>query len=147
MEELTAENVNELYRACLFKEGEEVLDPILVEGIVNKFAFDRAKIKRYEVEISEMLSNLPKEFHRDTGGGWSFLNACMTRSNTQWGEHSDIEKLMCLGIASGQVELLMPRDTWGFMPGGTPYFMVIPLSSARQWGPLDDAIQRCCQGD
>lgn len=127
MRKLTAENVNEVFMTCLFQEGEEVLDATIVEGVVNKFGFNYARIEEHKTEISELLAGLPKGFQKDIGGGWSFLNACITKEGIQWGEHLDIEKLMCLGLASKQVELPIPRDMWGIIPGGVPYFMVVPL--------------------
>lgn len=72
-----------------------------------------------------MLSELPKEFKKESGGGMSFLNACNTSKGEQWtGEHAKMEQLFALGIASGMVECLLPRELWSSLPGGVPYYVV-----------------------
>jgi hypothetical protein len=72
-----------------------------------------------------MLSDLPDEFQASGGGGWSFLNACMTKTGEQWtGMHPTMDKLFMLGIAAGKARWLMPRDMWSVLPGGMPYVSV-----------------------
>jgi hypothetical protein len=48
----------------------------------------------------------------------------MTAEGKQWGEHSNIEELLCLGTAIGKVHFQFPRDMWSMFPGGMPYFSV-----------------------
>jgi hypothetical protein len=56
----------------------------------------------------------------------SFLNACMTKDDNQWGEHQNMEQLLALGIAIGYARILLPRNMWSVLPGGVPYFSVGP---------------------
>lgn len=121
---LTASAVNVIFTDCLFKEGEDTSDRVAVEGVVSNFGFHPARIESHREEIVALLTLLPKEFHEHAGGGYSFLNACMTNNGTQWGEHVNVEQLLVLGIGIGRAKILLPRDMWSAMPGGMPYFMV-----------------------
>lgn len=125
MSKLTATAVEAVFMDCLFKEGEDTSNPVVGDGVIHKFGFHRDRLAAHEPEIKAMLNELPDEFQSDKGGGWSFLNACMTRDSEQWGEHQNIEQLMALGIASGKAKLMMPREMWSILPGGMPYFQVI----------------------
>lgn len=129
MKTLTSENVESVFRACLFRDGEDTSQAKIVEGVVNKFGFHPERVAAHKTEIAEMLNGLPDEFRADKGGGWSFLNACMTKSGDQWGEHRNIEQLLALGIASGQAKMLLPREMW--QPGGMPYFSVVSAQTAN----------------
>jgi hypothetical protein len=122
---LTPENVSNTIKACLFdKEPEDKSKAVIVEGIVARFGFDPSKLKEQESNITEMLTQLPKEFLKSGGGGFSFLQACMDKDGNQWGEHRNMDELVCLGIAIGKVRYCMPREVWTVLPGGVPYFTV-----------------------
>lgn len=132
MKKLTAANVTEIIEDCLFKDGEifngqPPKDAVLVKGIVQNFGFHPGRLAAHKAEILELLHQLPDEFqdiNNGGGGGWSFLNAYMTKDGVHWGEHNNIEELLCLGIATEQAEILMPREMWSAFPGGMPYFEV-----------------------
>ena len=97
---------------------------LVVEGIVQSFGFSREKISEHKKEIRALLDSMPKEFHKDTGVGMSFLNLCMTKNGVQWGEHSDMEALVVLGIAAGMASYCLPRPMWSALPGGMPYVVI-----------------------
>ena len=94
---------------------------LVVEGIMRKFCFSKEKIDGHKEEIRALLNEMPKEFHKDTGGGMSFLNLCMTKDGDQWGEQLNVEALVVLGIATGMASYLMPREMWSILPGAVPY--------------------------
>ncbi len=128
---LSAKVVHETLLDCLFPEGdgdvsiiEVPADSISVDGIMNRFIFRREAVERHRTEIEAMLAELPDNFQKDKGGGWSFLQACMDRQDNQWGEHRDMAALFALGMAIGRVEYLLPRPMWGALPGGMPYLVV-----------------------
>ena len=130
---INARRVEEVLCDCLYQE-EEIKEPgvppegaILVEGIVRKYGFHPDRLENHRVEVVEWLKALPDEF-RDSGGGWSFLNACMDRNGNLWGEHPSMEALVCLGIGLGLVEFGLPRESWTVLPGGVPYFTIKVLS-------------------
>lgn len=113
---LTAQNVEKLFAKCFRETGEPI------EGIGGSAALDTSA---HESDIAEMLAQLPAEFQRSGGGGWSFLNACMDKGGGQWtGLHSTMDKLFMLGIAAGKAQWLMPREMWPLLPGGMPYVVV-----------------------
>ena len=108
--------VETLFASCISETGADV------EGIMATMRLDTTG---REEEIGAMLSELPDEFQSKIGGGWSFLNACMTRDGEQWtGLHSTMDKLFMLGIAAGKARWLLPRDMWEALPGGMPYVSV-----------------------
>lgn len=129
---LNSENVEAVLKDCLFKEGEDMSNPVIAEGVMQKFGFHKERLESHAQDIADMLSGLPNSFHADGGGGMSFLNACTTEEGDQWGEHTSIDNLLCLGIASGQAKILFPRGMWSALPGGLPYFVV----GIKQKSPL-----------
>ena len=130
--ELTAKNVMDVLYACFYdtseveKRGKEAVmkEAIKIKGIQNHFGFNPEQVKKHKENIKSMLAQLPDSFHKNSGGGMSFLNACMTKDDIQWGEHMNMEALFCLGEAAGFVKPCMPREVWGMLPGGMPYYVV-----------------------
>lgn len=124
--ELTATNVNKIFEDCLFKtEPKPGTNFIHAQGIVANVGFDPNKIEFYANDIKQLLDNLNENFNESSGGGWSFLEACMTKDNVHWGEHKSVEQLMLLGIAAGWVKYLFPREMWNILAGGMPCFVVV----------------------
>lgn len=128
-DKLTAKNVEAVFTDCLFNHETDA-EPVLVDGVVHKFGLSRKRLDENAEKIKEMLADLPHQFHFDKGGGWSFLYACMTKDEEQWGEQATAEKLVVLGIATGQVKFHFPRDMWYMFPGGMPYFVVKPSENS-----------------
>ena len=127
--ELTSEKVEEIFLDCLFKEheiieGKPSLEPVEVKGVVNNFGFHPKRLAIHKDQITELLQELPPEFFQDSGGGWTFLNACVDKHGNQWGEHQNIEQLFCLGIGLGMVKYQLPREMWAVLPGGMPYVVI-----------------------
>lgn len=122
--ELTSANVRKVFMDSLFKDGEKIHNPIIVDGITMRVGFHPERLMSHRQEIEDMLSQLPTEFNQHTGGGCSFLIACNTKSGKQWGEHRNIEELFALGIGTGKVEYLFPKEMWSILPGGVPYLVI-----------------------
>ena len=117
---LTSENVEAIFKDCLTDERS-----FIVHGVRKRASFDREKVEAHEEEIMQMLMQLPTQFHRPGGGGWTFLNMCIDRDGNQWTDLHDMQdKLVCLGRAIGSVEFLMPRDWRKVFPGGMPYIVI-----------------------
>lgn len=122
--------VSDIFVSCLYtgeeisKDGDIPPGAISVNGILHKFAFNPQRIEIHRQEVKEFLSQLPVEFHQTSGGGWSFLQACMDRDGNQWGEHVNMDQLFCLGLGLGMVESLLPREMWKELPGGMPYYVI-----------------------
>lgn len=118
--QLTVDNVESLFRACLRNEGN------VVEGIMIKAYMDA---EGQEENIASLLSQLPDSFQKTGGGGFSFLGACETQDGEQWtGQHQMMEKLFMLGFASGKANFCLPREAWSALPGGMPYITVDPAA-------------------
>jgi hypothetical protein len=122
--ELNSKNVHETLLECLFDEGEPTDGYKVGEGITKKVGFHPLRLEANRSKVEELLAQLPDDFKAEGGGGSSFLNACLTKDGQQWGEHSNIEELLLLGTALGSVSYPMPRELWGALPGGMPYFAI-----------------------
>lgn len=119
---LEANKVQELFDKCAMKD----IDPesVLIKAAVGVASMLPSKLKEHKEEIRELLMELPEQFRASSGGGWSFLNACMDKNGRQWGEHNHIDMLLVLGLGIGLVEFCLPRDMWECLPGGVPYFVI-----------------------
>lgn len=123
--ELTSENVDKIIRECLFKQDENTANFIDGSAVMWKIGYHPERLKSNEENIKSMLSCLPDDFMKSKGGGMTFLNACMDRNGKQWADlHETVDKLVSLGIASGQMSFCLPREMWDVMPGGMPYIVV-----------------------
>ena len=132
--ELTETNVKNVFDQCLLTQEpiEEAAlpqpsgtDHTLVEGILHRFTFDTNVLELHREEISNMLAQLPDQFHSDRGGRWSFINSCDNKQGRQWADHHfTMEKMWSLGIAVGKAQYSMPRDLWPSLHAGMPYMVV-----------------------
>ena len=130
--ELTAENVRDVLKGCLWQDlplGVDIEDidgAVVVVGIARKFGFRKSALETRAGDIAELLGQLPAQFIETRGGGWSFLNACNDKDGRQWTDfHMDMEALFALGIAVGKARWCFDRDLWPSLYGGMPYVMVI----------------------
>lgn len=144
---LTAKAVQDVLTKCFYTDAEigpavpkePPVGAVCAEAVRAKYAFHPKRLEAAKPEIAGLLQGLPDLFHeapsklsdgdlirdgRNPGGGWSFLNACMTRDDVQWGEHSNVDELLALGVAAGYVRWSMPREMWRVLPGGVPYFII-----------------------
>lgn len=121
--QLTAARVKELVMKCLFDDAATITEDNSVKaaGILHTYVFNKKAVEKNTEEIKQLLSCLPEAFH---AGGHSFLAACMDKDDRHWGEHVDIEGLVCLGLAAELVKYCAPRSFWTALPGGLPYFQV-----------------------
>lgn len=122
---LTAENVHNVFINCLFKEGESQDIFVKAEGVITNVGFHPDRLKNNEGYIQDMLDCLPEAFRKDSGGGWSFLNMCNDKNDEQWADlHQTMDELVCLGLATGKMSYLLPRELWKALPGGMPYLVI-----------------------
>lgn len=135
---IDANKVEEVFKDCLFtgnevgKDGKPKGEMIQIEGIVTKYGFHPRRIKKHKNKIIGFLDELPTQFHKYHGDGWSFLNLCNTKDGKQWtGMQLRMEQLICLGMAIGKVKYCLPKEMWSALPGGVPYIMIEDLRRQR----------------
>ena len=121
---LSAINVSTVFNDCLFSVDEDSSDMIKATSIQLNVGFCEERLKSHDDDIQSMINELPDSFKKDGGGGMSFLNMCVTKDGFQWGEHNNMDQLVALGIATGKMSYLMPRELWSSFPGGMPYLIV-----------------------
>src|SRR5436189_2852974 len=116
---LTKDKVQEIFFDCLFNEGEDTTNAVMVEGITTTVGFHPERLNHHTEDIELLLGELPNEFKASGGGGWSFLNACDDKHGKQWtGLHQVMEMLFQLGMGINKVKCLLPREVWSDLPGG-----------------------------
>ncbi|MCU1496041.1 MAG: hypothetical protein JWO62_3805 [Acidimicrobiaceae bacterium] len=123
--ELTADKVWAIVADSMFKDDEEKVNPLLVEGITAAIGFHPDRLKSHKLEILELLHELPDSFQDKDGQGESFLKACTTKEGVLWGNPRQTEMLFILGLGAGVVKMQPPRSLWKILPGGVPYLAVI----------------------
>ena len=102
---LSPERVTQVFMGSLFTPGENTDDAIVARGIVTNVGFNRERLEQQRDAIVEMLNELPLPFRASSGGGWSFVNACLDKNGDQWtGLHSVMEQLFLLGLAIDKVK-------------------------------------------
>ena len=125
MKKLTSENVTETFKSCLYGDNSNIESAKIVEGVMMKVGFNPDKLIEKKEDIQEMLSQLPKEFQKSGGGGYTFLNACQDAEGNQWtGLHQVVDELLCLGLAIDKISFPLPKEMWSVLSGGMPYFVV-----------------------
>ena len=118
--ELSTENVKIIFEKCV----DDSDSGVVFSGPVHEYMLSEEKLKEEEDNIYSMLKQLPDEFMRNSGGGMSFLNACVRKDGVQWGEHYVIEMLLILGFGIKKAAYCLPKEMWSALPGGMPYFVV-----------------------
>jgi len=120
--------VIEIVEECLHDDlsmNNDNVKPVIVEGIINDFYFNKSKLDKHKDEIYDMLLELPDGFKKSSGGGWSFNNMLDTKSGIQWsGIHAVMEMLLVLGIGINKVEYCAERKYWEYLPLGMPYLVI-----------------------
>jgi len=133
---LTSENVCLVFRDCLWDDkdhegrsnDEMAAKSVVAKGIAVTVGFNPEMVKQHTESISAMLDELPESFSQ----GMSFLAACDDKGGQQWtGEHRVMEQLFLLGMAVGRVKECLPREMWVLLPGGAPYYLVVPAHAAK----------------
>lgn len=109
---------------CLFEDDEPKDNFVTGLGILHNFGFHPQRLEECRYDVYDYLSQLPHTFRKDGGGGWSFLEACVTSDGVQWGEHANMEQLFALGCALKLAEPLLLRERWAMLPGSVPYFVL-----------------------
>lgn len=130
---LTSENVEMVFKDCLWSDAElEVLDreeigqrSLKVRGVSVNIGFNPERIEKNKDNITNMLSQLPKEFKK----GQSVLVASNNSDGERWTSlHIFTEQLVSLGLAIGRARFCAPRAVWHLLPGRMPYLMVTETS-------------------
>ena len=105
-----AEKIDVIFSNCLFKKGDDASKCITVDGNGRTVKFYADRLNAHEVEIEEILSELPEKFKWFYGGG-TFEDACNDKNSEEWTGfefEQEVEPLFELGIALGRVEYCKP---------------------------------------
>jgi hypothetical protein len=128
---LTSDNVEKIFKDCLFGEEENTEISVIAEGILFKVGFHPDRLEKNKPDIIELINQLPEEF--STGGGWSFIGMCNDKESNQWtGLQKIMDELLLLGVAIGKIIYCIPRDFWKILPGGMPYIRILEDSEIEK---------------
>jgi len=122
---LTAQRVDELFRYCLFKAGQDPQNALRVEGILREyFVLHGARVQESREHIEALLAELPLEFQQFHGGGWAFTFVGHDRVGYVWTRQEHIkERLVVLGLAIDRIQFLALREKWKDCRGGPPFLV------------------------
>lgn len=125
LKKLTDENVWEVYNKCICKRDElnNIADEELVkvQGIINWYTFNRQALEQERKHILSLLSQVTYRIRH----GMSIERVCYNKRQEIWtGSIQTIEALVCLGLAIGKVEYLLPRATWCLLKKKMPYVIM-----------------------
>ncbi len=121
-----ADRVLAMVRDCLYCDAPLTVVPediVRVDGIVHTFGFNPKFVEANRSKIESLIEEIvPEPFHKDGGGGWTFLSLCNNKRDEQWADdHATVEALYVLAAAIGRARFCMPREWWHALPGGVPY--------------------------
>jgi hypothetical protein len=109
---------------ALFEEDEDTEPNVEVQGVIHQYHLHPERLESHREQVRGWLDQLPDEFRESKGGGWSFLQVCVTKDGEQWtGMHLVCEWLLVLAIGLKLGSWPLPSDFWSVLPGGVPYFV------------------------
>ena len=126
---INPEEVRTVLKECFYNQEElkngKPENIVIAEGITRKFGFNPIRLEEKRSKVIVWLEALPRQFHKDGGGGWSFLNMCNQADEVRWTDSQQcMEELLCLGLGLGLIRYCMPREFWGIHPGSVPYLVI-----------------------
>lgn len=121
---IDANAVVETLKQCLFTQ-EEInaapngvpLNVVWVQGVQMQFGLHPERLESTREQVQQWVHALPEQFN----AGWSFLQMCVDREGTHWGEHRNMEALLVLAIGLKLMKYCAPKEVWPLLPGGVPY--------------------------
>jgi hypothetical protein len=130
--ELTTLTLGRIAADCRAANDAPESQVIQVLGARFRGRFNPAKLQEHRATITDLVSQLPKEFHRDGGGGWTMLKACVRQDGVQWSDTQTAPDILaCLAIAAGAAQWALPRELfdWNRLPGAMPYLIIGPTEA------------------
>lgn len=98
---------------------------VIVDGLAVTVGLHSTRLESHRQQVIEWLALMPHQFRKDSGGGWSSLNACLEADGTLWTqEQKRVFELLTLAIGLGVAKWLLPREDWGRLPGRMPYVQI-----------------------
>lgn len=123
---LTVECVRATYNDCLFRAGDDTLQLVEAEGVLNNGRLHKGRLATHRDQIVAMLAKLSDDFRHEIGGGQQFMFACLDRDGFGWTtDHQVVDQLIQLGVATGQVAYCIPRYFWDMLPHQQPFIVIM----------------------
>jgi len=127
------EAVNTAFRNCLIEDDEIGSDGLptveytKIPGIRADYGLHTERLQTHKEEVKNWIQQLPDNFMKSGGGGWTFLNLCNTKDGEQWTDfHQRMEQLVVLASGLGVAKFTIPKMLWSTLPGGVPYIVFDP---------------------
>lgn len=125
------DEINKILISCLYTNEELGALPTMnktppgmipARGVMLSVGFNPTMIDLRRNRIHEILTEINPSFKE----GISFMDLPFDKDKNQWGEQRNADQLLVLGIAIGELKILMPREMWPMLPGGMPILQYKP---------------------
>lgn len=120
---LSFENVHKIFKQCslndkeIGKKGEPLVPFSAGEGVNCVVVFNSERLEKNRKAISQMIDELPRI---DEGVSLIALNE--DKNGKIWtGNIRAVEALVELGMATGELQFLLPREEWSALSDGLPF--------------------------
>ena len=125
--ELNSENVERVFFDSLINFTEVNLERLsyeyeIVEGTRENYVFNSERLKSHSAEIDDMVSQL------SGSGSASLLALNKNKEEQEWGNYSNVEHLIALGVANGNFIYASSKENWINNPGGLPIILRVDKS-------------------
>lgn len=121
---LTAYNVERVFAECLYRISESDYNAIEVNSTYMQLTFNARRIELVRDKIGDMIMMLPEGIR--TQEGLSLLEAHKAHTGQQWTDlRFNVEQLLMLGIAAGEIEACQPKDMASRLVGVLSYRLVV----------------------
>lgn len=109
---IDAKEVHNIFKDCLFKNGESHDQYIVIEGITMTIGFHPGRVDQHADDIKNILDNLSDQFKESGGGGYTFLEMPFDKDGNQWEINQMLRSCIFWDMQQGGVTILC-RDICG----------------------------------
>lgn len=111
--------IEQIYNDCTLNlediKNVDLTPYVVFEGISYRTIINKEKIESYSEIIELIISQI-----KNIEDGILFDNMNIDINNNIWGDLENIEKLIILGIASGNLSYFFKKEDWVNLPNGRP---------------------------
>lgn len=124
---LTSKNVSNIFHDCLFRDGEDHSNMVVIKGIIKDIHFNAKKISLHKEKITTLCNQLyianPENKHKI--GGHNYVNMCKRNDGKCWSDfQEEMVYLLLLGISIGKMDIPNYNGKYCYSATRIPYVTV-----------------------